>query len=641
MRTRGFHGDEYTHVIMGYSAKSYRFARLSLAVMAFLATLVASAVEAHASTTLFTTSKSRLLAKLTDGATSLPVMLRSDKDVYVLVYGGSCYTDVLVLGRPGVAPGRLATAISPATVAGPAEKRTVETAAEQYSVAQVHTEPVSRQIAGTHTRRIDVGLIAVALRKSGYVPHVALGVPLHATATGLGKPRFVTKQFRWWDERDVARVPVVTVSAKLGGLEWGVIVGSAAIAVLAMLGVPVSLFLQRRRIERDGIDATQALLRSLTVVLALFVAFIPIVTLVTGSRHACMVDIFLHSPLTSRIIFLTICSMGCFGAIAAVASLYVRRKYLPPSVKPPAAPHLERMTPEEAKVRSRQHSVAAVSHVVPIIGALLSVGLLPALFGKHTRSVLELTLVAIILVGTFVISRTLARFRNTFVDDELTWRAREIGSLMRRRFRNVLIEDSSEASCYATIKTKGQDICISRKLKEVANESELDFLFAREMLADNKGQYLVLVALGLILVLAAYGVSLTRSTVVLLGVVGAFLAVNLVIVVWSARRRSRITLKVFPADKRAIETLASPQYAISALMLLVRYAPPSPVALSVIVRRLIAIKHEFPEVSLSGLVVPDYVAGTLDLPTRRELAKVEVYTPETTQLAATTPDQPA
>ena len=87
------------------------------------------------------------------------------------------------------------------------------------------------------------------------------------------------------------------------------------------------------------------------------------------------------------------------------------------------------------------------------------------------------------------------------LDDDLTWRARQLGQTLGVRMPDVFVEDSSRAAHLAFASHQGHHITLSRKLQETFTPAETDFVLAHHLACMKRrgGNSSISLLLGMVL----------------------------------------------------------------------------------------------------------------------------------------------
>ena len=434
----------------------------------------------EASDPIFNSRAQTLLEAVQRGGTDLPLSLQTGRDVYLFITVGAAYTEVRALALPTVPPQRLAQALASATVGTVLAGRTVTWSADDYSAALVtagHGHLLSRSSRNT----VPVGAIVSGLRRAGFMPRTLLRVPLHASGSPLPPPRHRARAFNWYDQRQVAAMGSITVRASLSATDIALVcfflffVGAAGVLGLAAAnwsarneGLPVEARRQRyRALAQYPVFAAIAL-------------HMPFMLVYLRTPHPLAVsDLwFGSSSLLALSPFLAV------GPVAMALILPISRRSetrlfgaLPTALSIP-------MPPEEKAVRQRMARWAAVPHLLAVAGVATGLFLLPR--KSPLYPVLHPLSQVLPLLGAVIVSRIfrkpLAAFTRISPDDDLTWRARQLGTQMGVRPHEVRVEDSSKAAHVAAITLEsGHHILVSRKLLEIMTPAELEFLLAHHV----------------------------------------------------------------------------------------------------------------------------------------------------------------
>ena len=141
------------------------------------------------------------------------------------------------------------------------------------------------------------------------------------------------------------------------------------------------------------------------------------------------------------------------------------------------------MSDEEKATRKRVAQWSALPHFV---GAV-ALGAVPFFVPRtsplytyiHPISIFLPMLGAALVAKIF--QKRLDKFTLKTLDDDLTWRARQLGQALGVRMPDVLVEDSSRAAHLAFASHQGHHITLSRKLQETFTPAETDFVLAHHL----------------------------------------------------------------------------------------------------------------------------------------------------------------
>ena len=419
-------------------------------------------------------------------ATDLPPCLEKPQDVYLLVTAGASYTDIQVLANPEVNAPQIAQALSSALTRTPLAGRPVEWSADRYSAAQVSVR--HRHFGAMRdSNTIPLAPLLLGLRQAGLTPHLLLRVPRYAQ-TSLPSPSYGTKTFRWYDARSLGSQSGVTVTAILSpqslALPFSLIL---AIPIVGSLGLWLAGFLSSRG-QRD-VEARRQLFRSVNsyaVAGAVLLLFAGEFALFRSPVMSVLADLWLGDSTTINIFvpFLVAGALILPLFLLLARKQEIRRFGPMPTATGPAIP----MSDEEKAARKRVARWSALPHLIGIV----VIGV--ALFAVPRRSPLYpfvhplATFFPILGSGlvTALLGRQLKRFTQKTPDDDLTWRARQLGQQLGVRMPDVFVEDSSRAAHLAFASHQGHHITLSRKLKETFTRAETDFVLAHHLSAMKR-----------------------------------------------------------------------------------------------------------------------------------------------------------
>ena len=421
----------------------------------------------------------RIVEMIPGAPLDLPPYLANPKDVYLLVTAGASYTDIQVLANPEVPPQTVARALSSALAGTPLRGQTVEWSADRYSAAQV-SEHHSRFGALRGSNTVPVAPLMSGLRQAGLTPHLLLRVPAHDQTPPLPLSHYGTRAFRWYDVRHLGNQGSVTVTARMTGISLARILAYyLLIPVISLLGLRLAHVLSSRG-QRD--DAARRLLfRSIstyTVTGSLLAQVGGMVYLLRTPTPAGIADLWFGSSTTTLLVPFLVA-----GALPLPLFLLLTRRQeirrFGPVPTSPAIP----MSDEEKAVRQR---VARYSMMPHLIGAV-ALGAVP-FFVTRTSPLypfihpvaMFLPMVGAGLVGR-IFQKRLDRFTQKTVDQDLTWRARQIGQTLGVRMPDVFVEDSSRAAHLAFASHQGHHITLSRKLQGTFTPEEMDFVLAHHL----------------------------------------------------------------------------------------------------------------------------------------------------------------
>lgn len=426
----------------------------------------------------------RVVEMIPGSATDLPPYLVKPQDVYLLVTAGASYTAVQVLANPEVPPQTIANALSSALAGTSLRGRTVEWSADRYSAAQV-TEDHHHFGAMRGVNVVPIAPLMGGLRRAGLTPHLLLRVP-RFVQTSLPPPPYSTKTFRWYDAGHLVGKSSIAVTATLSPLALAVPLSFLlAVPVIGLFGLWLAGFLSSRG-QRD--DAGRRLVfrrvNTYAMMASVFALFASIFPLLHAPVIPALADLwFGSSSIAIFVPFLAVAAVPLMLFLVLAHKREIRR--FGAVTAGPAIP----MSDEEKAVRKR---VAQYSRVPHIIGAV-ALGAVP-LFVTRTSPLypfihpvaIFLPMVGAGLVGR-IFQKRLDRFTQKMKDEDLTWRARQLGQTLGVRMPDVFVEDSSRAAHLASAAHQGHHITLSRKLQTTFTPAETDFVLAHH-LACMKGR---------------------------------------------------------------------------------------------------------------------------------------------------------
>lgn len=420
-----------------------------------------------------------LLEAVQAGGTDLPMSLQTPRDIYLFVTAGAAYTEVRALALPSVPPPQLAQALAASTSGTALAGRTVTWSADDYSAALLlttHSRPLSRSSANV----VPVGALVAGLRRAGFSPHTLLRVPRYASGAPLPPRRRHTIAFNWYDQRQVAGLNAVTVRATLSAVDLGMALFFVCfVGLVGTIGLLAANWVGRN--ERLPVETRRRYLRSLALspmflAIGLYAPFM--VFYLRNTRSFAIADLWLGSSSTSSMVPLMV--IGCAAMMIILPfSMRLERKLLGPAPGLSPVP----MSPEEKAVHQRMARWNMAPH---LMAGLLIGGSIFLPHNSQYRPWLHPTGYLLAGLGTLVVSqlfrKPLSAFTRIAPDDDLTWRARQLGMQMGARPQDVKVEDSSKATHFATIRTeRGGHIVVSRKLVEIMTLNELEFLLAHQV----------------------------------------------------------------------------------------------------------------------------------------------------------------
>ncbi len=421
-----------------------------------------------------------LLEDVQASGTDLPMSLQTGRDVYLFITAGAAYTEVEALAPPSVPPSRLAQALAGATAGTRLSSRTVTWSSDDYSAARLFARsgPLPRMRS---VNRVPVGALIAGLRHAGFRPHCLLRIPIYAAAAGLPPPCRPLTHYAWYDQAQVAPLGQVTVRAALSGAD----VASALFFFLCTgLCGTVGLLIATRvaRNEQVPVETRRRRCRAwgLYPTLGCFLLLNPLLIFYLRTpRPLALADLWFGSGASSTVLLPILMLPALTMAVFLVAVTRRERKLLGVAVTPVQIA----MSPEEKAVHQRMTRWTLAPH---LFGVALVFGTLfllphnsPYYQAAHPLSYL------IAGFGTMIVSRffrkPMSAFTRVSVDDDLTWRARQIGSQMGVRLQDVRVVDSTAASVAVSILSeRGGHLKVTRKLVEVMSPEEMDFLLAHQ-----------------------------------------------------------------------------------------------------------------------------------------------------------------
>ena len=420
----------------------------------------------------------RVVEMIPGSATDLPPYLVKPQDVYLLVTAGASYTDVQVLANPEVPPQTIANALSSALAGTPLQGQMVEWSVDRYSVAQV-SEDHHHFGAMRGSNVVSIAPLMVGLRRVGLTPHLLLRTARYAQ-TSLPSPHYGTKAFRWYDTRHLVGQGSVTVTATLSPLALAAPLSFLlAVPVIGLLGLWLAGFLSSRG-QRDDTARRQVFRKvnsyaMLAAMLALFASIFPFFHALVLNTLA---DLWFGSSSIAIFVPCVIIAAAPLVLLLVVFRNQETRRF-EAVIAGPAIP----MSDEEKAVRKR---VARYSMVPHLIGAL-ALGAVP-FFVTRTSPLypfihpvaMFLPMVGAVLVGR-IFQKRLDKFTQKTLDDDLTWRARQLGQTLGVRMPDVFVEDSSRAAHLVSVTHQGHHITLSRKLQATFTAVETDFVLAHHL----------------------------------------------------------------------------------------------------------------------------------------------------------------
>ncbi|MBV9852489.1 MAG: M48 family metalloprotease [Armatimonadetes bacterium] len=548
----------------------------------------ASAAQAGiqaASDPIFNSRAQTLLESVQGGGTDLPLSLQTSRDVYLFITAGAAYTEVRALALPLVPPQRLAQALAASTAGTALAGRTVTWSADDYSAALVqegHGQLLARSAANT----VPVGALVTGLRRAGFAPHTLLRVPLYASGVSLPPPRHRARAFNWYDQRQVAGMGSVHVRASLSGTDIGLLlfflIFVAAVGMIGLLAV-----VRVARDERLPAETRRQRLKALPMnaILGVFLLYTPLMMAYLRTQHPLAVsDLWFSSSTPATLVPFLAPFPAILLFLMPIATRRLETRHLGPA--PVAAPIS--MSPEETAIRQRMARWSALPHLAAVVGVAVGLFLLPR--KSPLYPVLHPLAQILPVVGAAVIARLfrrpLAAFTCITPDDDLTWRARQLGMQMGARPQEVRVEDSSKAAHYATITNEGGGrILVSRKLLEAMSRDELEFLLAHQVaLMQVKVPLTPLMLLPVLpavlpIAFAAWILTGHRATTLfsLMPYLIPLMLLPLLATLFLSRRGATLEARrALAADRAALAVTRNVAAAQSALMKLASSAPASP-----------------------------------------------------------------
>ena len=420
----------------------------------------------------------RIIEMIPGSATDLPPSLAQSRDVYLLVTAGASYTDIQVLANPEVPPPAVARALSSSLMGTPLQGQIAEWSPGRYSAAQVSVHHSSfGAMRGFNI--VPIAPLISGLRHAGLIPHLLLRVPRFAQ-TSLPPPSYGTRAFRWYDAPHLGGPSRVTVTARL---TWISLARIAAyyllIPVIGLLGLRLAAFLSERGTQDN--TARRLLFRSVSAYAAagaLMAQVGGMVYLLRTPTPATLADLWFGSATTT----VTVPFLVAGVIPLPLFLLLVRRQELRQFGSVPAPPAIP-MSDEEKAVRKRVAQWSALPH---LIGAV-ALGAVPFFITRTNPLYPYIHPVALFLpilgagLVTKIFQKRLDGFTQKKLDDDLTWRARQLGQPLSVRMPDVFVEDSSRASHLAFASHQGHHITLSRKLRETFTPAETDFVLAHHL----------------------------------------------------------------------------------------------------------------------------------------------------------------
>ena len=327
-----------------------------------------------------------------------------------------------------------------------------------------------------------VGPLLAGLRRAGLVPHLLLRVPRYAR-TSLRPPGYGTKNFRWYDAHHLSGQGSVTVTAHLGPISlYRMLAYYLLPPFLCLLGLGLAGILSGR--GSGGNEARRQRFRSVTALAfpaALLVQVTGMIYLLQQTpTPAALCDLWFGSATTSTLVpFLVLPGASIVFFLLASRRQEIRRFGPAPVAGAFAIP----MSDEEKATRKQVARWSALPHLVGAValGAVpFFVSRTSPLYPYVHPLAMFLPLVGAGLAGRILQTR-LAKFIQKTPNDDLTWRARQLGQTLGVRMPDVFVEDSSRAAHLAFASHSGHHITLSRKLLETFTPAESDFVLASHL----------------------------------------------------------------------------------------------------------------------------------------------------------------
>lgn len=561
-------------------------------VLALLPASVSARVK-QASDSLIDTRTQRVLDDIPTSGLAVPPYLATKQDVYLFVTAGAAYTDVKVIGSPSASGLALARALETAVAGTPLEGQAIEWSDEDRPTARVtlgHGHLLSR----TGTNAVSVDPLMAGLRRAGLKPHLFLRVPRYATSSLPPSP-YVTALSRWYDAPHLAGRSPFLVRCTLPSRDIALVLGAPMAGPLVML-ICMGVLVRVVSDERLPTEKRRRLSKGLTMpglLLALMTMPILMVVLLTTSRLQAFSDLWLGSGSNSRLL-LFFCLPGPLLCVPMLVWAKRRELKLLGPVPDTATLYL---SPEEKAIHQRMKQWQSLTHV-PVYLLVLGASFLLSHKSRyyHYAHDFGVFLAAIAAaLATRPLRRKLASFTRKTVDDELTWRARQLGRDIGVRPHEVLVEESSRAAHVATISREGgRNLLISQKLKEVLTPTEMDFVLAQQLVL-MKAKPSLSAAPGLLLLLPIPMLLLAGMVVmrhsgsslipglalslpsfpVLMLIEFAMMMFMIIGILLSVRAETRGAVKrEQEADQAAVAVTGDIKAALSALAKMAQHAPP-------------------------------------------------------------------
>ena len=422
----------------------------------------------------------KIVDMIPDAATDLPPYLAKPSDVYLLITAGASYTDIQVLANPDVPPQSISRALSSALAGTSLHGQTVEWSADRYSAAQV-SEDHHHFGAMRGSNVVPIAPLVAGLRRAGLTPHLLLRVP-RSVQTSLPQPPYSTKTFCWYDAGHLAGQTGVTVTATLSPKRLALpFCFLLVVPVIGLLGLWLAGFLSSRGQRDDA--ARRQVFRSVNgyaMMAAMVVLFGSIFPLLHAPAMPALADLwFGSSSITIFVPFLAVAAVPLM-LFLVLARRQETRRFGPVAASPAMSIP---MSDEEQAVRKR---VAQYSRVPHIIGSVvLAVALFAVPRSSPLYPVVHPVAIFLPLIGGSLVpllfKKRLDRFTQRTLDDDLTWRARQLGQMMAVRMPDVYVEDSSRAAHLAFASHQGHHITLSRKMRATFTMAETDFVLAHHL----------------------------------------------------------------------------------------------------------------------------------------------------------------
>ena len=441
-------------------------------------TVPARAQVRPASNSIVNSRLQRIVEMIPGAPLDLPPYLAKPQDVYLLVTAGASYTDIQVLANPEVPPQTVARTLSSALAGTSLRGQPVEWSADRYSAAQVSEH--HQHFGAMHGSNVVLIMpLLSGLRQAGLTPHLLLRVPRFAQ-TSLPPPPYGTNTFRWYDGRHLAGQTSVTVTATLSPLSLALPLSFFLIVpVIGFLGLSLGGFLSGRS-QQDDAARRQVFRRvsGYTMASAVFLLFASIFPLFRTSAVPTLADLWFGSSSTSILVpFLPIAVVPLLLFMVLGHKQETRRFGPIPTV--PTIP----MSDEEKAVRKRVARYSMIPHLagaVALSAVPFFVTRTSPLYPFIHPVAMFLPMVGAGLVGR-IFQKRLDKFTQKTVDQDLTWRARQLGQTLGVRMPDVFVEDSSRAAHLAFASHQGHHITLSRKLQETFTVAETDFVLAHHL----------------------------------------------------------------------------------------------------------------------------------------------------------------